>query len=93
MVEVYEAKVRAVKVCTGEVHLIQIDPLADGSDGPAANDGDSRLHIRACCPRWWLIAVLGRRPLLAGVLADECGEDFMIVGWSLGESRATRSSA
>jgi len=37
-------------------------------------DGGSGLYVGARCPLWWLCAWLGRWPLLAGVLPDECGE-------------------
>ena len=78
--QVRASEVRATKVRAGEDRAVQIDPArppAVVSGIPATDDSEGRLYVGARCPFWRIDAAgLGRWPLLAGVVADECSQDI-----------------
>jgi hypothetical protein len=72
---------RAPQALSGEVRAgkrgcAEVNCLAVASVLSAGNDRDGCLHLGARCPLWRLSAGFGHWPLLAGVLADERGQDF-----------------
>jgi len=91
--EVRAGEVRAGKVRAGEVRADEDNRLDVALRISTPDHGNGRLNVGLCRSLLLWIAGIWWRPLLAGVLTDECGEYLHHGGVVFAESRAIRSRA